>query len=127
MVCSSLTHLKMEFKNSGCVSLTLYQHGSRSVKNLVCVLCVCQPVCYVVMLLFFEKAVKEYFRRRANSEKEPVIPEYQELELGSDDKVSLQVETMSGPGWVLSVTKKEVNSVYTMYIMCVCIKYAVNL
>ena len=74
---------------------------------------------YVTWLCYtFEKAVKEYFRREENSKEEPVIPEYQELELGSDDKVSLQVGTMSGPGWALTVTKEEVSCLYTMGIKC---------
>ena len=74
---------------------------------------------YVTWLCYSSaKAVKEYFRREENSKEEPVIPEYQELELGSDDKVSLQVDTMSGPGWALTVTKEEVSSLYTMGITC---------
>ena len=71
---------------------------------------------YIVACFTLKKAVKEYFRKEEKNKKR-VLPECQELELGSDDKVSLVVQTMSGPGWALTVTKKEVNSAYTMGIM----------
>ena len=63
---------------------------------------------YVTSYISSIKAVAEYYRKKEGSEGRSYIPEYEEMQISYGNRVKVYMESKSGLGWTLSVTKKEV-------------------